>query len=72
MRRASNNTFASKNQTQFELAVKTELLKRGMTVTQLASELDLSRTAVSLAINQSVLPTVKEAIANHLSIQLKK
>jgi lambda repressor-like predicted transcriptional regulator len=72
MRRASINTFSSKNQTQFELAVKTELLKRGMTVTQLAKKLGFSRTAVSLAINQSVLPTVKDAIASHLGIQLKK
>jgi predicted transcriptional regulator len=48
--------------------VKTALLELGMTVTDLADVLDLSRNAVSRAINQTDdLPTVKEAIRKKLA-----
>jgi lambda repressor-like predicted transcriptional regulator len=63
------NTHHRQTQGEFALAVKTALLTRGQTVTDLAQKLGFARNTVSIAINHaSMLPTVKRAIANHLGL----
>lgn len=56
-------------QDKFTLRVKTALLHRGWTITQLAKELSLARNTVSISINHpSMLPTVKTRISQLLSL----
>lgn len=53
----------------FRLTVKRRLLDLGMTVTELAAKLGLSRTAVSLAINhESLFQGVKNRIKEVLQL----
>ena len=55
-------------QDKFTLRVKTELLHRKWTVTELATRLGLARNTVSIAINHpSMLPTVKARISTLLA-----
>lgn len=65
---ASANTAQSAPEANiFMLEAKTQLLRQGKTVTELASELGLARNTVSIAINHpTMLPSVKQRIAKHL------
>jgi DNA-binding Xre family transcriptional regulator len=53
----------------FPLRVKVALLERGITVTDLAEKLCLSRNGVSRAINHPVLPTVRRRIEKELALR---
>jgi hypothetical protein len=66
---ATANTFTNTTQGDFTLAAKTELLRRKMTVTGLASELGLARNTVSIAINHPTMhPRVKTRIRQRLHL----
>lgn len=58
------------SQAKFALRAKTQLLKRGLSIKDLAVILGLARNTVSMAINHpTVLPTVKERIRTELKMK---
>ncbi len=59
-------------QANFPLDAKKRLLDLGLTVTGLAKELGLSRTAVTTAIHHTNLPGVRARIARRLQLKIKK
>lgn len=54
-------------QDKFRIRVKTHLLHRGLTVTDLAQRIGVRRTTVSVAINQDRFPRVREKIAKEIA-----
>lgn len=54
-------------QDKFRLRVKTTLLLRRMSVTQLAKRIGVRRTTVSVAINQDRFPRVREKIKKEIA-----
>lgn len=56
-------------QETFRIAAKKRMLELGLTVTALASRLGFARNTVSMAVNHSVLPTVRRRIAKHLKLE---
>ncbi len=69
MQRATANTKNAKRQGDFTLRVKTELLERGLSVSDLARNLGLSRNTVSLAINRGLYEPTRDRIKTHLSLK---
>lgn len=57
------------DQAKFALAAKTRLLERRLTITALAARLGFARNTVSMAINHSALPTVREKVAKYLKLE---
>jgi hypothetical protein len=68
MQRATANTQKRPPQGEFTLRVKTALLRRHMSVSDLARDLGLSRNTVSLAINRGLYAPTRKRIAKHLSL----
>jgi len=64
------NAKSESPQGDFALRVKTELLRRGLSQTDLARTLELSRNTVSLAINRGLHEPTRRRIAEFLSIPL--
>lgn len=56
-------------QADFALRVKMALLKRGLSMTQLAVRLGVSRNTVSLAVNRGLYEPTRQRIAKELSIR---
>lgn len=50
------------NQAKFKITVKTRLLSKGITVTEIARRIRRNRTTVSLAINQGRFPRIQREI----------
>ena len=69
MQRTTANTKTVRRQGDFTLRVKTALLQRGLSVSDLARDLGLSRNTVSLAINRGLYEPTRDRIKNHLSIR---
>lgn len=57
-----------KRQADFRVEVKTELLKREMSISQLAASLGRPRSTVSQAINRQRFPRVRREITNRLQL----
>ena len=70
MQRTSDNATRTQPQADFALSVKYALLKRGMSLTQLADSLGLARNTVSLAVNRGLFAPTRKRIAEILSIRL--
>lgn len=68
MQRATANTLKRPRQEEFTLRVKTALLRRDLSVSDLARQLGLSRNTVSLAINRGLYEPTRKRIAQHLSL----
>ena len=58
-------------QDNFQIKVKLALLRRGMSVKELAEKLDRPRSSVSQAINQERFFLLKKLITQELSLYLK-
>jgi predicted transcriptional regulator len=59
-------------QEQFRIAAKKRLIEEHLTITKLAALLGFARNTVSMAINHTVLPTVRQKVAEHLDIHFDK
>ena len=68
MQRATASTLRRPRQAEFALRVKTALLRRDLSVSDLARKLGLSRNTVSLAINRGLYEPTRARIADYLSI----
>lgn len=55
----------------FRIAVKTALLRRGLTITALAGLVDRPRSSVSKAVNQDRFPQIRTAIIHKLKLEGK-
>lgn len=53
---------------KFRMAAKTALLRREMTVTDLADRLRIQRSSVSRAINNGVYPRIRARVAEELNL----
>lgn len=69
MQRTTANTMRTRPQADFALRVKMALLKRGLSMTQLAVLLGVSRNTVSLAVNRGLYEPTRQRIAKELSIR---
>lgn len=69
MQRTTDNTMRTRPQADFALRVKMALLKRGLSMTQLAQRLGVSRNTVSLAVNRGLYEPTRQRIAKELSIR---
>lgn len=69
MQRSTANTPRAIPQVDFALRVKTALLRKGLSVTDLATELGLARNTVSLAINRGLYAPTRQRIASYLSLK---
>lgn len=70
MQRTSDNSTRTQPQADFALRVKMALLERGLSITDLARLLKLSRNTVSLAVNRGLYEPTRKRVAKHLSISL--
>lgn len=62
-----SNRMRKPLQQKFFLRVKTQLLHRGMTITELAEKIGYKRNTVSLVIHERrKMPKVREAIVNEI------
>lgn len=67
---APANPPSKSRQDEFALSVKTALLHKNQTISDLARDLGLNRNTVSLAINRGLYAPTRDAIAKHLGIRL--
>lgn len=56
-------------QAKYTLAVKTRLLSKGITITELAEQIGRPRTTVSQAINNLRFPKVRRQISTKLGLK---
>lgn len=69
MAEANSVNTAAQPENPFRVAVKVRLVELGMSVTQLATRLGLSRNAVSLAINhEGLFAPTKQRIKEELGL----
>lgn len=68
MQRATANTKRTAPQGDFALRVKMALLQRGLSISDLARELSLSRNTVSLAVNRGLYAPTRERISQKLHL----
>jgi DNA-binding NarL/FixJ family response regulator len=70
MQRTTDNPKCTQRQADFALRVKVALLTGGLSMSDLARSLNLSRNTVSLAVNRGLYEPTRRRIAKHLKIAL--
>ncbi len=68
MQRTTDNTKRTRAQEEFALRVKVALLKRGLSMSDLAHKLGVARNTVSLAVNRGLYAPTRRRIEQFLKI----
>ena len=68
MQRANTITRRTQTQEEFMRSVKVALIKKGMSIGELAQELGLSRNTVSLAVNSGIYKPTQKKIKSFLNL----